>query len=247
MAFDNADELEALRTFWPPPAPKGFILITTRDRAAGRSPAESGIEVLPLTIEDATKVFFSLLDLQAPDEASATAQDDAELETARRLVSELGTLPLAISQAAGYIARTGCTISDYLSMYLGRGNQLELLESSRDVNYFYEKTVASTWTSRYFGSKEHEPNAAQLLRILAFLDPDGVPGLLLINGSAAFQTDESGPHFLQDRTQCNNAIGTLAQCSLISRQNETLFMHRIVQKVTLNKTTSCEPSKLPRH
>jgi hypothetical protein len=63
---------------------------------------------------------------------------------------------------------------------------LELLESSRDVNYFYEKTVASTWDISLLRIEKHEPHAAQLLRILAFLDPDGVPELLLINGSAAF-------------------------------------------------------------
>lgn len=234
MVFDNADNLECLRKFWPPPAAKSFVLMTTRDQTASRSPAEVGIHVTPFGVDDAVEVFFSLLGRPNPD----PSPPDSKLihrSPAGSLVLELGMLPLAISQAAAFIARVGCSIENYLEMYKDADSPSRFLNSDKDTNFFYENTVATTWNISFSRIEQHHPESADLLRILAFLDPDGVPESLFHKAKSAMNSDDPRFNFLLDRTLYNNAIGGLTQLSLMHRQSDTLYVHRIVQEVTLQR------------
>jgi hypothetical protein len=167
MVFDNADDLEVLKKFWPPPAANSFVLMTTRDQRASRSPANKGIRIAPFDHDDAVEVFFSLLDrkdldLEMPDLARVNSCDQT---APQHLVSELGMLPLAISQAAAYIARVGCSIETYCDMYKAEESPSGFLSSDRDTNLFYEHTVATTWNISFTRIEQQHPQSAQLLRV----------------------------------------------------------------------------------
>lgn len=233
LVFDNADDLRLLQKFWPT-ARKGFILATSRDRFAGKSPASHGIPVKPMSLADSTMVFFSLLDRPMIVHPLEGSDDAINLDTATKLVKELGNLPLAISQAAGYMLRAQCSIVYYFEMYTELGNDLSLLENQKDVEYFYDRTIANTWDISLRQIETHEPHAAELLRILSFFDPDGIPESLLTEGSAAFEGDVQLA-FLKHKVKYNDAIGALVQLSLIDRENNTITMHRMIQKATLHR------------
>ena len=89
-----------------PRSKRGSILITTRDRRVGErlTGNKQLVTVNPLSKDEACQ----LLKARLPDDE----WDDGK---AKELVHELEYLPLAITQAAAYIAQNRSSISDYLN------------------------------------------------------------------------------------------------------------------------------------
>lgn len=73
--------------------------------------------------------------------------DEPESEAIRELASELGYLPLALEQAAAFIAAKMSRFRDYLASY--RHRQIELLENMKPVAGGYPASVATTWSLNF--------------------------------------------------------------------------------------------------
>ena len=225
MILDNADELSLLADFLPTKG-KGHLLLTTRTQATGRIARKLSVEALELS----QGIRFLLHRAKLLDSDKSLDNVSGALRSqAQALVEELGGLPLALEQAGSYIEETGCSLSEYLPLYLRR--RAALLKRQSAFSSDYTHTVASTWVLSFQQVEQQSPAAAEVLHLCTFLHPDAIPEVILIEGAA-----ELGPVLqavTSDPLEFNEAIQFLRRYSLIKRDPEAklLNMHRLVQVV----------------
>ncbi len=221
LVLDNADSPEIVEPLVPA-APRGHVLLTSRAQSFG------GLDVEPIRLATLP-----------PDEALAfllkrTGRQDpaaGERRAAGELAEELGFLPLALEQAAAYVA-DGSSFEDYLKSY--RKRRLGLLAKGsprRD----YPESVATTWAMNFEQVAAASPASAEILQVSAFLAPDGIGLEILVEGAtelgpvlaAALETASGDPAVLED------LLRPLSRFSLIGRvpEERTFSVHRMVQEV----------------
>jgi NB-ARC domain len=144
------------------------------------------------------------LDVLGPEEAeallTATLTQDRTRETdgAAELCEELGFLPLAIDQAGAYLAETGASPREYLDLLARYPAQMyQVTPEGGDPG----RTIARIWHVT-LDRLADDPLAGQVLRILAWYAPDGIPRTLL---------DE-----LADPPELLRAVGRLAAYSMLT-------------------------------
>jgi hypothetical protein len=225
FVLDNIEDLTVAAPFIPL-ASRGHVLLTTRARALGG--VAGRIEVEKMTPEIGALLllrragFLSTHDLL--DMVSKSDSNDAM--SISRLVDGL---PLALDQAGAYIKETGCSLSDYITLYQTRNTELLQVRDSLAADYPY--TVATTWSLSFEKVIQANPAAAELLDFCAFLYPDAIPEEIITDGAPFLGSKlESAA---TDSLQLNNAIKEVLRYSLIQREadRETLTIHRLVQAV----------------
>jgi hypothetical protein len=162
LVLDNADEPELLGPFLPI-NPKGHILITARAHNLDRC------DPIALEVMEPGEALDFLL-----QRARRKEPDPAERAAAERLArEELGYLPLALEQAAAYIAASEVSFQDYLKEY--EKLRLKLLADKHHKPRNYPASVLTTWTTSFEAVRQRSAAAADLLIVSAFLAPDGIP------------------------------------------------------------------------
>ena len=141
----------------------------------------------------------------------------ADLRTAADIAAELGYLPLALYQAAAFIIQARLTLGGYLTRLRQQPQRMHGYGTGSA-----QPTVARLWDITVAAIRDHDPGAADLLRILACFAPDGIPRILLGADDPSVQIDEQ--------------LGVLASYSMITLTTETVSIHRLVQAVILADT-----------
>ncbi|MEV7525395.1 tetratricopeptide repeat protein [Streptomyces sp. NPDC091371] len=212
---DPADIAELLAR-----APAGRFLVTSR---------------LATVWHDATTVIR--LDVLDPADSLAlltaivTRGGRRDMAGADELCAELGHLPLAVEQAAAYLAQNPLlTPRSYLGLL--RDDPAAMLRRGAVGVTDAERTVARTWRVALDQIAEREPLAAEVLRILAWYAPDEIPVGLL--------DDVAEPAELAD------AIGTLYAYSMVKvdADSRSLAVHRLVQSVARTPEAD-DPNRTP--
>ena len=220
LVFDNADQIDpaALRPFLPPLG-NGANLITTRN------PNWGGLAqtVLLDLFTEAEAVAFLLKQLPQ------TAQNAAE---ASQLADLLGYLPLALEHARAYVAATGCSLADYAGYFATERQEL-WAEAAAPLDY-QQRTVTTTWELA-FAQVQQVAGAAALLNLGCFLAAEPLPLSLL----AAAEEVEGVPEPLREmaasKRKLDKAIAALRRYSLLTRDGETVVLHRLVQLVARDR------------
>jgi tetratricopeptide (TPR) repeat protein len=233
LIFDNASDLAAVRGFIPQSA-KGHVLLTTQAQATGDIQA---IEVRDMLPEDGALLLLrraKVVKLGAP----LTAVAGAARDTALRISTELGGLPLALDQAGAYIEETGCGLESYFALY--RQRRPELLKRRGGFGPDHPESVATTFALSFERVASANPAAADLLRVCAFLHPDAIPEEIFTEGAA-----ELGPNLspiAADSLKLDAAFAEILKYSLLRRDPdaETLGIHRLVQGVIQDGLTKEE-------
>ncbi|MDG4863479.1 FxSxx-COOH system tetratricopeptide repeat protein, partial [Streptomyces sp. T-3] len=222
LVFDNAENPEAVRDFFPTNGP-GRILVTSRNPQWASSARPLEVDVF--TREESR----SLLQLRAP------ALDDP---TADRLAETLGDLPLGIEQAAVWLAETGMPADEYLRLFEAQAN--ELMEGEPPVDY--PLSVAAAWNVSLERLRKNHPAALQLLQVCAFFAPEPISRRLLTGIRDAPVPAELSAA-LSDPIKLGRAIREINRYALarINHNTNTLQLHRLVQRVLVNQMT--EPLK----
>src|SRR5215469_15417492 len=109
MVFDNLDEIDLLHGNLPWQMGNRHVIITTRYGRTSRSIPAEVIDIQELSLDEAIDIFQSIYKCR-----SIEAQEQSALQD---LMIELGHLPLAILQSAGYLADEPMSIADYLQNY----------------------------------------------------------------------------------------------------------------------------------
>ena len=151
IVFDNADDPppEVVAKFFPS-GNRGNILITSRNRSMGRIVShENSIEINEMEELDAITLLLK---------ASCLNPLDEHVEAARKIVIELGCIPLAIDHAGAYIEAGKCNIDTYLRQ-LSLHHQTLLSDAAFKGASNYDQTVYGTWDLSF---KEIERRAGQV-------------------------------------------------------------------------------------
>jgi|SRR5882762_7289493 len=102
------------------------------------------------------------------------------LEEVRMIVKELDCLPLAVDQAAAYVAARQLDIVRYLPRYKQRfmGVMGEKPRGKRN----YKASVITTWEISFAAVQQENPQAAELLTTCSFLNNEDIWEDILLKG-----------------------------------------------------------------
>jgi hypothetical protein len=210
--------VEPLSDFLPQ-SPNGSILITSRSRdlAYGLTGNYANvIEVRPMDKGDALALLQKKLGC------------DVNKDDAGELLHSLDYMPLAITQAAAYIAQRAprMTVSRYLdevrrsdhdrARLLNKG----IRDNRRDGRA--SNSIVATWHISFEHIRRKMPTAARLLSLMSYFDRQGIPASLL---QSRYQRGEDGEADFEED------IHTLTSYSLVgmSVDGNEFEMHRLVQ------------------
>jgi tetratricopeptide (TPR) repeat protein len=91
---------------------------------------------------------------------------------ATKLVERLDGLPLALATAGTYLNQTACSFGGYLDLYNGSWNDLG--QYSDGLLDYEDRTLYSTWNLSLQQVRSQDPEATELLRLMAYLDNQDV-------------------------------------------------------------------------
>ncbi len=214
LVFDNAESPADLRA-WLPAGP-GHTLITSRNPGWNELATKVEIDVLPRPES------LELIHLSRPSASEAEAN---------RLAEALGDLPLALAQAAGFLAETGLPIEHYLRLLDTRA--AELLDQSPPESHPHSLAAAIRVTIDRLA--EVDPTALALVRIGAFLAPEPIPADTLIHPIPT--TGHNRPPELDALTAAvinpvtaHRSLGWVGRYGL-ARTDRGMQLHRLTQAV----------------
>lgn len=206
LIFDNATP-ETLAPLLPSRG-RGAILITSRSPAWQGVATGVRVDVLPRG--DAVTLLLSRC-----GQTDRSAADE--------LATELGCLPLALVQAASYLAGPPpLQLREYLSLF--RERRAELLAKGAPVAY--GGTVDSTFSLAIERLDRISPVAVRLLELFAFLAPEGIPAGMFDNLVVIRKGTVVDPLAFRE------SLVRLLEAGLLSEEAGGLMrMHRLVQDV----------------
>ncbi len=225
LILDNVDDLDMIAKFLPEYG-MGEVLLTTRLQALGT--IAQSIEVKTMEQEEGITFLLRRIKAIAPEASFMQATNDIQAQAAK-IVVELNGLPLALDQAGAYIEETHCGLSQYMHRYNTRHKELLLRRGRFPINH--PDSVATTWSLSFHQVKQESEAAAELLCLLAFLDPESIPEEILISGAI-----ELGPVLgkaTSEPLELDHIIELLLHYSLLQRNaaSMSLSVHRLIQVV----------------
>ncbi|MFG2683437.1 FxSxx-COOH system tetratricopeptide repeat protein [Streptomyces sp. NPDC048392] len=227
LVFDNAENPHEVRQFFPHNGP-GRVMVTSRN--SQWSTLASSLEVDVFTRTESVAL-IKRRSPQIPEEA------------ADRLADALGDLPLAVEQAAVWLAETGMPANQYLDLFETKCAQLLELTPPAD----YDLPVAAAWNVSLDRLREDHPAALQLLQICAFFAPEPISrgffqAVRGIDGPAELRAA------LEDPIKISQAVREIGRYALarIDHRNATIQVHRLVQRVLIEQMNPQERAKM-RH
>lgn len=216
LVFDSAEDPDMVRPFFPVGGP-GDILVTSRN------PNWAGVaRPLEVAVFERSESKM-LLSRRGPQ------LDDADAD---RIAEKLGDLPLAIEQAAAWLAETGMTAREYLQLFDEK--VAEILDTSNPQDY--ETSVAAAWNVSFDQLSVSNPAAHQLLQVCAFFAPEPVSRTLFA-GVRGLTVSPELDIALRDPIKLGRAVRDINRFGLakIDHRTDTILLHRLVQLVLRNR------------
>jgi hypothetical protein len=214
LVFDNA-ETSADVTPWLPGG-SGHVLITTRER--GWDEVAAPVEVDVLARAESVAIMRNRV----------TGLADAEAD---RLAAGLGDLPLAIAQAAGFMAETGMPAGEYLDLLQTRAGQL--LAQGSPASYPRSLAAATRLTADRLADEDLA--AVELASLCAFLAPELIPAELFTGAASTLPGDLAAR--AADPLAWRQTLARLARQSLARIDQRGLQMHRLTQAILRDRLT----------
>ncbi|MFC8294358.1 tetratricopeptide repeat protein, partial [Streptomyces sp. NPDC057254] len=241
IVLDNITDPNHLVGVWPPASSLGQTLATTRRRDAALRDRGTRIDVDVFTPAEA----LAFLTRRLTDYGHTEPEHDL-----RALAHALGYLPLALAQAAAYLADTGHTAADYHRMLTERTARLAELtpDALPDDQEF---PVAAVWDLSVQHANTLPPAglAQPLLALLSVLSPDGIPTTLTSTEAARAYLGRNAIEAVSDseaaedkeqvgERQIMQALSVLHRLSLIDRTPDAIRVHALVQHTTRDTLTT---------
>jgi Tetratricopeptide repeat len=120
----------------------------------------------------------------------------------------------------------------------------QALQWENDLSRYEESSVIATYTSTLEQLERSPPGTSDLLRILAFMDPESIPIEILKYGCSDCTNEdlETVRLLLQNTVTLQKAMQSIQRLSLATQQNDwkmaTIRMHDLVQLVLRTKLMS---------
>ncbi|MEV7013603.1 FxSxx-COOH system tetratricopeptide repeat protein [Streptosporangium sp. NPDC051022] len=227
LIFDNAGDPGDLRDLFPGGS-SGHILITSRNQAwsAVAEPLEVDVFSREESLEHLGRRVRGLAD-----------------EDALRVAEALGNLPLAVEQAAAWLAETGMPAATFLEQLETETARVLSLRQPAD----YPHPVAVTWNLSLGQLQESSPASVRLLQLCAFFAPEPISMQLLYSDEmmdALLPFDDA----LREKLVLGRVIQQIGRFALakVDQGNNTIQVHRLVQAV-IRSQMSDEEQQLACH
>ncbi|GAA4925876.1 FxSxx-COOH system tetratricopeptide repeat protein [Streptomyces coeruleoprunus] len=225
LVFDNADDPDQLKRFFPT---GGHILVTSRNQTWSQYGDSLPVDVF-LREESVEHLQRRARGLSARD--------------ADRVAEAVGDLPLAVEQAAAWIAETATPVSAYLE-------QLEQAAASTlalNQPAGYPEPVAATWNVSIERLKERSPAAVRLLQLCAFFAPEPIHANLLYS-KEMIEALKPYDASLQEKLVLGRVIREIGRFALakVDQVSNSIQVHRLVQAVIRAQLTE-EEQREARH
>ncbi|SOE33810.1 Tetratricopeptide repeat-containing protein [Streptomyces sp. OK228] len=252
IVLDDVADPDDLRGLWPPASPHGRTLATTRRRDAalvgqGRCRIEVGL--------------FTEAEAFAHLTTSLAAHGRHEpVDQLTALASELGHLPLALSQAAVYLIDFSEDVAAYRGLLADRTTALADTTPDRLPD---EQAVplAAAWSLSLDRADSLRPVglARPMLHLAALLDPNGIPQTILTSQPALTHLAQSCTRTSQDLTaerdqissrDAVRALRALHRLHLIDHDpdapHQAVRIHQLIQRAARDSLTSTVLDQLSR-
>ena len=208
LIFDNAEDPRDIADWLP--GGQGHVLITSRASGWHDLALPVGVHI-PERPES-----VQILRYRLPSLSDADAEKVAEA---------VGDLPLALAQAAGYMADTAIAAVEYADLV--RERAAEILDEGQPPSHRLSLTAV---TRIAFGQvRDIDRAAAELMTICAFLAPAPVPVDWFTTAAAQF----AGP--LRDRAEdavaWRRVLARISRSSLARIEPGGIVMHRLTQSI----------------
>ncbi|MEU5437266.1 tetratricopeptide repeat protein [Streptomyces sp. NPDC020719] len=240
IVLDDLTNPTTMKGLWPPPSRTGRTLVTTRRQDPALLAGRHHITVGVFSPGESRAYLTGVL---APYSLAQPAKEQDAL------AADLGHLPLALAQAAAYIAEladAGMTPAAYRSLLADRTTALR--DAAPDVLPDGQSlTVAATWSLSIEHADTLRPAglARPMLHLAAFLDPNGIPDTALTSGPVlVYLAQHRSPSRLGAVTnpaspsvtdqEARTALSALRRLSLIEHTPNTpataVRIHQLVQR-----------------
>lgn len=212
----------------------GHLLITSRDPNSTGTSVE-GLEVGVLEPSEATDLLLVRANLLDQSKKSEVVEVEA-----LKIVVELGLLALAIEQDAAFIPEKLKDIFKFLPLYADLQVRRAFLQQIPTNGGNYSRSVATTWLLSFEEVQKRNAEAAQLLQIFSFLNPDGILIEFLEAGRVGLPSKWRELEQTTFTLTLMEALADLERFSLIRRSEGGLVVviHRLVQYVIKDTSTN---------
>jgi MinD-like ATPase involved in chromosome partitioning or flagellar assembly len=217
IVFDNTEDPEQLRPYMP--SGGGDVIVTTRGGEWSRQAWTIDINVF--IREESVELLSRRVPGIDPVDADAIAE-------------KLGDLPLAVEQAAAWLAATAMSAHSYLDIldeHLPR-----ILDSAPTPDYPHP--AAQIWRMSQQRLRESNPAAAHLVELCAFFAAEPIPTSLLSSPGMVDALAREDPS-LRDPLLYGSLVREITRYGLARQDSfvQALRMHRLVQNVIRNDLT----------
>jgi Tetratricopeptide repeat/Domain of unknown function (DUF4062)/NB-ARC domain len=216
LVFDNAEHPAAISPWLP--GGTGHVLITSRQRTWAELAAPVEVDVL------ARAESVALLQHRVPGVGTADAD---------RLADQLGDLPLAVAQAAGFMAETGMSAGRYLELLATQaGRLLDQVPPGSP----YPRSLAAATRLAAARLDDKDPAAAQLAGVCAFLAPEPIPEDLFTANPGELPGELAAR--AADPLAWRQTLAQLTRQSLARIDRRGLVLHRLTQAILRDRLTA---------
>src|SRR5262245_43790629 len=228
LILDNADDPDMAREFIPSNK-SGHVLLTTRAQNVGDIAIRNAIRKM----DPREGALFLLRKTRKLKNGEPLESAPSELRNqAEALSKELDGIPLALDQAAAFIAEMQLSIGGYLSLY--ERERVELLSHRGEHTQEHTQdhpSVTITFLLAFNKVAEANPVAADLLRVIACLEDDSIPEERFSEGAG--ELGEALEALGKTPFTFTKTIGKAERLSLLDRNPETKTMnlHCLAQEV----------------
>ena len=168
LVLDDVGSLDDVHPYLPIGA-NGRIILTSQTRESSPNSVASFTLLQPLCPKDGAALLVSML----PEAATLAEETD---ETAAKISSACGGLPLALSRGAGYIRNSHSSMQDLLRQSAYMYEKSSILNKSSLQGYFHKGDLSVLWDSSI---NTLTPPARYLANLFVFFDLDTIPENLI--------------------------------------------------------------------
>ncbi|MEV8543199.1 tetratricopeptide repeat protein [Streptomyces sp. NPDC051572] len=246
VVLDDVADPADLNGLWPPASPYGRTLVTTRRKDAalthdGRRLIEVGLFTEAESVNYLTAALATRGRTEPPEQLAA-------------LASELGYLPLALSQAAAYLIDTGVDCAGYRALLNDRATKLaDTSPEALPDGQTYTTAAACAVSTDRANSLKPARLARPLLQLAAFLDPNGIPDSVLTSQPALTHLTMAsgrGDHDQVTPDEAQRALRALYRLSLIDHTPRVPYqavrVHQLIQRAVRDSLTPDQHDQIAR-
>lgn len=243
LVLDTLERSADLQGLWPPSRDLGRTVLTTRLRGVALDgPDQRLVQMGTFTVAEGAAY------LQARLEGHLDLADDID-----GVVTDLGSLPLALGQASAFLLDEHVPCSQYRTRWADRRVRLDdLMPDPEDPNGLpddYQLTVAVTLSLSVEAADRARPAglARPVLELASVLHPAGIPASLFTTEAAHnWLTHQCPDTQVNDPGVIHSALRCLHRLNLMTVDGNNVTVHALVQRVIRDTKTGEDLTDLAR-